>query len=112
MRRIILAAAIALASPAHAGFFTYSEWLSLSQNGRATYIAGVYDTLTTIVYEETSGAYASHVRACFAASKMKNGQMADNLIEFVKTRPKYQAGDVVAAFVNYILSACGPPPSK
>lgn len=112
MRIAALVALLVATTPANAGFFTYSEWSALSPNGRATYIAGVYDTLSTIAYDDSSGAYVLYVRACFSRSRMNNGQMADNLVEFVKTRPKFQAGDVVTAFVNYVIDACGPPPPK
>ena len=74
MRLLIHAVAtialIVLVSPASATFFTYAEWAALPEYGRALYIAGLYDALTTFTYHiEEDHVVLLHFRQCIGTAK-------------------------------------------
>jgi hypothetical protein len=43
---------------------------------------------------------------------MTNGQLAANVINFARDKPELQVGAVQGALVNYLIAACGQPPTK
>jgi hypothetical protein len=65
-------------------YFTYAQWVKLSPEGRAAYIAGT----------------------CLARAKMGSNQLGDNLQTYVSARPELQAGTVYAALVKYLADQC------
>jgi hypothetical protein len=102
-------ATIVLVSPASADFYTYAEWAALSEAGRSTYIAGLFDGMVTFVTPETRWA-AAHYRQCLGNAKMNNSQLAENVRVYASTRPNLQQ-DVSGALINYVIQLCGKPPS-
>jgi hypothetical protein len=42
---------------------------------------------------------------------MSNGELADNVMAFVKTRPELQERSVSGALMNYLITYCGAPPT-
>jgi hypothetical protein len=43
---------------------------------------------------------------------MSDGELADNIIAFVKTRPELQERSVSGALMNYLIDFCGAPPTR
>jgi hypothetical protein len=112
MKRALVAAAIlmAISSEAGASYFSYSEWLNLSPASRATYIAGVFDTLTSYAPNEAAMATTTHFSKCFGSAGMTNGQLAENVIRFAQDKPNIQVLSPVAALIQYLVAACGKAP--
>ena len=102
-------ATIVLVSPASASFYTYAEWAALSEAGRSTYIAGLFDGMVNFVTHETLG-MAEHYRQCLGNAKMNNSQLAENVRVYASTRPNLQQA-VSGALINYVIQLCGKPPS-
>ena len=110
MRQLIFAVSIFCASTADAAFFTYSEWDRLSEDGRAMYIAGAYDSLTGYASDDRGASTARHYQQCVARAKMSNAQLAANIRVFAASRPSMQSSTVQNALVNYLIEACGKAP--
>jgi hypothetical protein len=105
---------LALTAPASAGFFTYSEWTTLSPAPRGAYVSGVFDALTTFVTHDEDQALATHYRDCIARSKMTNMQLADNVYSFGSSHPELQRQSAPAVIGSYLFQLCGalPPPPR
>jgi hypothetical protein len=86
-------------------YFTYPQWVKLSPEGRAAYIAGAFDSLVNR-YDDTGRAIALHYSQCLARAKMGSTQLGDNLQTYVSARPELQAGTVYAALVKYLADLC------
>ena len=43
---------------------------------------------------------------------MTNGQLAANVLNFGRDKPKLQTGPVQLALIEYLFAACGAPPNK
>lgn len=97
-----------LPSMASASFFTFQEWAAMGPQQRAMYISGAYDTLTGIASNDADVRRVRHQVACLAKSKMNNSQLATNVLEFAKDKPKLQTGPVVGVLLEYLFAACGP----
>lgn len=97
-----------LAVPAGASFFSFQEWAAMRPQQRAMYIAGAYDTVTGLASNDADVRRVRHQVTCMANSRMNNNQLAANVLEFAKTKPKLQTGPVVGALLEYLFAACGP----
>jgi len=98
---------------AEANFLTYAQWQALPLAVRGMYIAGAFDTLTTIVGSEGDKdmqAIAAHYRKCMDSAHMNGQQLADNVAKFVANKPELQMSTVPVALVQYLFAACGPVP--
>jgi hypothetical protein len=42
----------------------------------------------------------------------KYGQLAENIINYVKDKPKLQGESVQGPLINYLIELCGAPPEK
>ena len=112
MLRIICLFSIALSSVANAGqFYSYRQWLALDQTLRSVYIAGVFDSLLGIVKDRKDLPVTKHYDQCITRANMTTGELADNIVAFVKTRPELQERSVSGALMNYLISYCGAPPT-
>ena len=74
------------------------------------YIAGVFDSLLGIVRDRSDLPVTKHYDNCITRANMSNGELADNVMAFVKTRPELQERSVSGALMNYLISYCGAPP--
>lgn len=111
MLRLISALLIVISPVANAGpFYSYPEWAALDETHRAVYIAGAFDALLGIVRDEADLPTTKHYDNCITRANLSNGELADNLIAFVKTRPDLQRRSVTGALINYLVTFCGPPP--
>jgi hypothetical protein len=113
MKRGAIAALLLLlwALPARANFWTYPEWQALPTELRAAYIAGAFDTFTTIqgsTGDKVMPEVAAHYAQCIESAHMNALQLADNVTKFVATKPELQTSTVPIALVKYLYAACGP----
>lgn len=105
MRGALVAIGLLAAGPASADFYSYQEWARLSKGARATYIAGAYDMMNGFITDQTKDDL-DRWDACLGRSKMTNGQLAENLFNFVSAKPELQTGSVRVALWAYFRSAC------
>jgi len=87
-------------------YFTYAQWVKLSPEGRAAYIAGTFDSLVNRYDDDAGRTVALHYLECLARAKMGSNQLGDNLQTYVSARPELQAGTVYAALVKYLADQC------
>jgi len=90
-------------------YYTYPEWERLSDQARAMYIAGAYDSLVSIASAETAP-IARHYSKC-VSGRVPVEQLAKNVRTFVAARPDLQKKPVQVALINYLIELCGPPPN-
>ena len=111
MPRLICLFLIAMAPVANAGqFYSYRQWVALDDTLRSVYIAGVFDSLLGIVRDRSDLPVTKHYDDCITGANMTNGDLADNVIAFVKTRPELRERSVSGALMNYLIDFCGAPP--
>jgi len=91
------------------GYYTYAEWDRLSDQARAIYIAGAYDSLITIVSPDTAST-ARHYSKCISG-RVPVEQLAKNVRTFVAARPDLQKKPVQVGLINYLIELCGAPPN-
>jgi hypothetical protein len=112
MLRLICLFLIATSPVANAGqFYSYRQWVALDDTLRSVYIAGVFDSLLGIVRDRKDIPVTKHYDDCITRANMSNGELADNIMKFVKTRPELQERSVSGALMNYLISFCGRPPT-
>jgi hypothetical protein len=87
-------------------YFTYAQWVKLSPEGRAAYIAGAFDSLVNRYDDDAGRAVAFHYSECLARAKLGSTQLGDNLKTYVSARPELEAGTVYAALVKYLADLC------
>jgi len=113
MLRLICVFLIAISSVANAGqFYSYRQWVALDDTLRSLYIAGVFDSLLGIVRDRKDLPVTKHYDNCITRANMSNGDLADNVIAFVKSKPELQEKSVSGALMNYLIAYCGPPPTR
>lgn len=111
MLRLICSFLIAVSPVANAGqFYSYAQWEQLEGTLRAVYMAGVFDSLLGIVSDRNNLPATKHYDDCITRANMTNGELADKVMAFVKTRPDLQRRSVPGALINYLVTFCGPPP--
>jgi len=90
-------------------YYTYAEWDRLSDQARAMYIAGAYDSLVSIVSPETAP-IARHYSKC-VSGRVPVEQLAKNVRTFVAAHPDLQKKPVQVGLINYLIELCGAPPN-
>ena len=109
---LLIVIVIAIAPAVNAGqFYSYRQWVALDETLRSVYIAGVFDSLLGIVRDRSDLPVTKHYDNCITRAKMSNGELAANIIAFVKTRPELQERSVSGALMNYLIDFCGAPPT-
>jgi hypothetical protein len=93
------------ASPAHAAFFTYSQWAAFSEAQRDAYVAGAVDSLEVSVLDKNE-----HYGDCLMSQHMNVGQLADNVLAYARSQPAIQGVPVPGTILQYLHELCGPPP--
>ena len=88
----------------------YSDWVRMSEDNRAAYIAGVVDSLTVYADSNAGRKAASHYFNCLIRTKITNGQLADQVEAYVTARPQLRGGTVQGALIGYLKELCGLPP--
>jgi hypothetical protein len=89
-------------------YYKYPEWDRLSDQARAVYIAGAYDSLVSIASPDTASA-SRHYSRCVARNQLTSEQLAKNVRTFVTAHPDLQNKPVQAALINYLVELCGAP---
>jgi hypothetical protein len=90
-------------------YYTYSEWDRLSDQARAMYIAGAYDSLVSIASAETAP-IARHYSKC-VSGRVPVEQLAKSVRTFVAAHPDLQKKPVQVGLINYLIDHCGAPPN-
>ena len=101
---------LAIATTAHAEYFTYSDWSKQPADFRAAYIAGLYDALISMAETNAEAKIGAHYQACVVRAKMRNGQLAESTLLFGTARPRLRSGGVGEVMINYLIQLCGKPP--
>jgi hypothetical protein len=101
---------LAIATTAHAEYFTYSDWSRQPADFRAAYIAGLYDALVSMAETNAEAKIGAHYQACVVRAKMRNGQLAESTLLYGSARPELQSGGVGEVMINYLIQLCGKPP--
>ena len=113
MLRLVGLFLIAASPLANAGqFYSYRQWVALDDPLRSVYIAGVFDSLLGIVRDRKDLPITKHYDRCITRANMSNGDLADNVMAFVKTKPELQERSVSGALINYLIDFCGAPPPQ
>jgi hypothetical protein len=97
------------ASSQTAAFYPYSKWDRLSSAERVAYISGVIDTMINYTTDEDGVKWSRHYYNCIKRTNMQNGQLANNLQEYVGVRSDLQKGTVQEAILHYLGELCGSP---
>lgn len=106
----VIALMLAIATTAHAEYFTYSEWSRQPEDFRAAYIAGMYDALTSLAETDADAKVGAHYQTCVSRAKITNSQLAERTLLFGTGRPDLQSGAVGTVMVDYLIHFCGKPP--
>src|SRR4030095_10321463 len=101
---------LAIATTAHAEYFTYSDWSKQPADFRAAYIAGLYDALISMAETNAEAKIGAHYQACVVRARMRNGQLAESTLLYGSVRPELQSGGVGGVMINYLIQLCGKPP--
>jgi hypothetical protein len=97
------------ASSQTGAFYPYSKWDRLSYVERVAYISGVIDTLINYAADDVGVRWSHHYYNCIKRVNMQNGQLANNLQEYVRARSDLQGGTVQEAMLHYLGELCGSP---
>jgi hypothetical protein len=112
LRTALVLIALLGSSAAQSNYFTYQSWLVLPETARVAYLSGAYDSLITFVSDEQTGRTAQHYKKCLNTAEMTNFQLAANVMNFAKDKPQFHTGSVQSVLINYLIAACGEPPTK
>ena len=109
---LLLVPLLLISSPASSqGVFNdYSDWVRMSGDNRAAYIAGVVDSLTVYADSNAGRKAASHYFNCLLRTKVADGQLAAQVEAYVTARPQLRGGTVQGALIAYLKELCGLPP--
>jgi hypothetical protein len=116
--RIIVAVLLAMlaSTSAQSYYLTYQQWLAMPEVARDAYLMGAFDGFeydnSTLLSPAWEQAAALHYETCLSKAKMTNGQLAANVLNYAKDKPKLQTGPVQEALIDYLFAACGAPPTK
>ena len=108
--RIVAALMLALATTAHAEYFTYPDWSQQPADFRAAYIAGMYDALISLAETDAEAKIGAHFQTCVSQAKMTNSKLAERTLLFGSARPSPRSGGVGAVMISYLIQLCGKPP--
>jgi hypothetical protein len=101
---------LAIATAAHAEYFTYSEWSRQPADFRAAYIAGMYDALISLAETDAEAKIGAHYQTCVSRAKITNSQLAERTLFFGAARTSLQSVGVGTVMINYLIQLCGKPP--
>ena len=110
-RTAIVLIALLVSAAAQANYFTYQQWLALTETERVLYISGAYDWFVTILSDEQSETNSSYYRKCIQTAQMTNAQLAENVRNFAKDKPELHTYKMPSVLLGYLIAACGKPPT-
>jgi len=98
-----------LTTPAYAQsvFLTYSQWEQMPINLREVYVAGAFDTLSTVTTAEQVD-LVKHYNECVAKAKFDLHQLTENMKAYAETQPDLRDKPTPGALLRYLVSICGP----
>ena len=107
--RFVTIVLLFLTTPAYAQsvFLTYSQWEQMPINLREVYVAGAFDTLSTVTTPEQVN-YVKHYNECVAKAKFDLHQVAENMKAYAETQPDLRDKPTPFALLRYLVSICGP----
>ena len=108
--RFVTIVLLCLTIPAYAQsiFLTYSQWEQMPINLREIYVAGAFDTLSTVTTAEQVN-IIKHYNDCVAKTRVNLHQLAENMKAYAETQPDLRYKPAPFAFMRYLISICGPP---
>jgi hypothetical protein len=112
VRAALVALALTLATPSLAGFLTGAQWLKLSAEEQAAYVAGVYDALVTYVTTPVEVGAVAHYRTCAARARLTPETMAASLKSALTDEPRLMSEPVPGPFLQYLVKLCGKPETQ
>ena len=107
--RFVTIVLLFLTTPAYAQsvFLTYRKWEQLPVNLREIYVAGAFDTLSTVTTPEQVN-FVKHYNECVAKAKFDLHQLAENVKAYAETQPDLPDKPAPFAIMRYLISICGP----
>jgi hypothetical protein len=112
-RLIAMSSFLVCIATGKADYFNFEQWKALSPDLQAVYIAAVADALVN--YDDPMSPTAARrvfwYDGCIRKVHMTSGQLADDVRNFATTRAYLPETSVRSVLVQYLTSACGPPPS-
>jgi hypothetical protein len=88
-------------------FLTYRQWEQMPINLREIYVAGAFDTLSTVTTPEQVD-FVKHYNECVAKAKFDLHQLAENMKAYAETQPDLRDRPTPFALLHYLVSICGP----
>ena len=92
-------------------FLTYSQWEQMPISLREMYVAGAFDTLSTVTAVEQVS-IVQHYNECVAKARLNLHQLAENMKEYAETQPDLQDKPTPGALLRYLISLCGTPAAR
>jgi hypothetical protein len=107
--RFVTIALLFLTTPAYAQsvFLTYRQWEQLPGNLREIYVAGAFDTLSTVTTPEQVN-YVKHYNECVAKAALNLRELAENMKAYAETQSDLRDKPTPGALLRYLVSICGP----
>jgi hypothetical protein len=107
--RFVTIALLFLTTPAYAQsvFLTYRQWEQLPVNLREIYVAGAFDTLSTVTTPEQVN-YVKHYNECVAKAALNLRELAENMKAYAETQSDLRDKPTPGALLRYLVSICGP----
>jgi hypothetical protein len=107
MAAAVTVLALTLAVPVRAGFLTAEQWLGLSAEQQAAYVAGAYDSLVTYATNTAEMEAIGHYQSCVAHAKLTPVTMATGLKDELDANPKLATEPAPGALLKYLIKLCG-----
>src|SRR5262245_64852311 len=103
--RIVTILLLLSTAPAYAQsvFLTYSQWEQMPTNLREVYVAGAFDTLSTVSTPEQVN-FVKHNNECNAKAKLNLGQLTENIKAYAETQPDLRDKPTPGALLRYPVS--------
>ena len=88
-------------------YYTFAQWDKLPNEQRATYVAGLADTLAVLATVEATKRFAHHYDQCIRRSNVTPLQLANALRDFARPLREMQNETMQGVLINYLLAECG-----
>jgi hypothetical protein len=97
-------------TPVHAQstYLNYSQWKQMPNALKEMYVAGAFDTLSTVTTQEHL-TFSKHYNECVAKAGLSTRQLTENVQEYAESQPDLQAKPAPFALLRYVISLCGLP---
>jgi hypothetical protein len=107
--RFLTLVLLLLTTSAHAQsvFLTYGQWEQMPKNLREIYVAGAFDTLSTVSTPEQVN-FVKHYNECIAKARLNLSQLTENMETYAETQPDLRDKPTPGALLRYLVSICGP----